>query len=142
MKDISDLRHDYLQTFNCAKEYFGVENQAFKQEIENHLNDIYSLVLQDTINYCKENRVHIKNFDDYKVVYFLAIRMYEITENNDYLTSMLKILDILVKKDSGNFLNKDMTYKMLLHTQNKTWQEKYGQYGIYSIFKACSKHLL
>jgi len=142
MQDIKRFKHDYLQTFNCAKEYFSIENQNFKQEIEKHLDDVYSVVLQDTITYCKDNRVFIKNFDDYKIVYFLAIRMCQFTKNKAYMLAMLKILDILVKQDSEHFINKDMVFKMKLHIDNDTWQEKYGEYGIYSIFKACSKHLV
>jgi len=142
MQDMQKLKHDYLQTFNCAKEYFSVENQGFRQEIENHLDDVYSYVLQDTIEYCKDNRVFIKNFDDYKIVYFLAIKMYNITKNKAYMLAMLKILDILVKQDSDKFVSEDIIFKIILHIEKDTWQEKYGEYGIYSIFKACSKHLV
>jgi len=142
MQDISILKHDYLQTFNCVKKYFGIENKAFEQEIQEHIDKVYTLVLKDAINYCKDNKVFIKNFDDYKVVYFLAIRMHEITKNKAYMLAMLKILDILVKQDSDKFVNEDMIFKIILHIEKDTWQEKYGEYGIYSIFKACSKHLL
>jgi len=142
MDDIVRLKQDYLQTFNCAKEYFAKENKSFKDEIEEHLDEVYGAVLEYVLSYCKENRVYIENFDDYKIVYFLSICMYEVTENKNYLKSMLKILDILVKADSGSFVDKDMIFKMMLHIDSGTWRQKYGEYGIYSIFKACSKHLL
>ena len=139
MKDI-ELLKDYLKTFNIVRNYYKLECEDFLKVVDDNLIELYKLVLDDIIEYCFVNKVYIKDFDDYKIVYFLGVRVYEKTNNISHFKAMLKILDILVKKDSNNFVNEDMIKKILLSLKNNTWKENYGKYGIYSMFKACSKH--
>lgn len=141
MKNINKLKQDYLVTFNIVVyHYYARESEEFVRIVKDNLYEFYEKVLNDVLDYCKINNIYIQNFDDYKITYFLGIRVYEKTKNISHFISMLKILDILVKNDSGCFVNKDMIQKILLNVKNNKWKENYGKYGIYSMFKACSKH--
>lgn len=141
MKDIIKLKQDYLQTFNVVVEYFKNEDKLDFNEIEKNRDSLFTNTLNDILEYCKINRVYIQDFDDYKITYFMGVRLTKKTDNSEYLISTLKILDILVKKDSNNFIDENMIQKIILNIQANKWEDNYGKYGIYSIFKSCSKHL-
>jgi len=136
-----ELAYDFIQTFNVSLYYYESLDQYTFNAIEAIKNDIVEKVFNEVIHYCQQNNVYMQDFDDYKIVYFIGLKAYEITNNKKILLDMITILNALVMSDSKVSVNEDMLKKMAKSIDNNKWKEFYGIYGIYSIFKSCSKHL-
>lgn len=141
---IDDLTNDYINTFDASLVYFYEFHKELKSEIDNDSTLYMNLsrdVLNDVIKYCEDNDVQIKNFDDYKIVYFLGIKLEELKNDFNYMITTVQILEILLYLNSKSKfrISKDMLSKVMESIKKQKWKNHYGLYGIYSIFKICSK---
>ena len=143
MLDNDFLISDFINTFDASILYFKHESENIDQVIidENVYNNLAIDVLMDVIEYCKDNNVQIKNFDDYKIVYFLGQRLWRLSGEREFLIEMVNILHTLLYISTNETMrvSNDMILKIKESIKNDCWHELFGKYGIYSIFKVCSK---
>ncbi|NPA11103.1 MAG: hypothetical protein GXO62_02550 [Epsilonproteobacteria bacterium] len=139
MTNIEELKTDYIQTFNIVLEYFKLADKKLYDFILENYRELLQEVLDAILLYCKENCVKIVNFDDYKIVYFLGIKVFDKTGEIKYLISMLKVLESLLYSETDKNISNEMLQKILINAKNKTLKKNYGEYGIYYIFKTCYK---
>ncbi|MFA6195260.1 MAG: hypothetical protein WC656_01295 [Sulfurimonas sp.] len=131
-------KNDFFATLNIVIEYYKFEDRTIADKIAIHKNlpeDIFIKVL----DYCKDQNVKVINFDDMKITYFLGIELYKLSKDDKYMLTMLNILNKLVYLETAHFIDKDIFIKIRSSVINDKWQNFYGIYGIYTIFKNCYK---
>lgn len=141
---VDDLTNDYINTFDASLVYFYEFHKDLKNEIDNNPTlymELSKEVLYNVFKYCKDNDVQIKNFDDYKIVYFLGIKLESIKNDCTYMITTVQILETLLYLNSKSRfkISEDMLLKVMDSIKKRKWKNHYGLYGIYSIFKICSK---
>lgn len=126
---------NYLSQFDFAISQYDYFTPSSGEKIKLHAETIFTNVLTDVLEYCKNNDVKVVEFDDVKIIYFIGKETSRLENNNEYLKIAVGIMNSITIHSTGNGIDFEMLNKIYKAIDKNRWHEEYGNNGIYTLFK-------
>lgn len=127
---------NFLSQFNFAISSYDLYAPGYGEKIKNHSETIFTNVLTDVLEYCKNNDVKIVEFDDIKIIYFIGIESSRLENDSKYLKIAVDIMNTITIHSTGKSICEQMLNKIYRNIEKNRWHDEYGDNGIYTLFKS------